>query len=60
MVDSDRSYFERRAAEELKAAEQATGAEAAGVHRKLSRMFSEKARALQEAQPVVPLNAARL
>jgi hypothetical protein len=60
MIDADRSYFERRAAEELKAAEQATTAEAAGVHRKLSRMFSEKARARQEAQPEVPLNEVRL
>jgi hypothetical protein len=60
MVNADRSYFERRAAEELKAAERATAAEAAAVHRKLSRMFSEKARDLREMEPVVPLNAARL
>jgi hypothetical protein len=60
MADADGSYFERRAAEEWKAAEQATSAEAAAVHRKLSRMFSEKARGPQQAQPVMPLNEARL
>jgi hypothetical protein len=55
-----RSYFERRAAEEWAAAQQSTCAEAAGVHRELSRMFAQKARELQETQPNAPLSEARL
>jgi hypothetical protein len=60
MVDMCRSYFETRAAEEWKAAERATCAEAAGAHRELSRMFSKKARELQDIQPDAPLSEARL
>jgi hypothetical protein len=43
MVEDSRIYFARRAAEELKRAEQSPDPVAAGVHRRLQRVYVERA-----------------
>ena len=41
--DGDRSYFAQRAAEEMELALSATDSDAANVHRKLQRVYTERA-----------------
>lgn len=43
MVEDSRIYFARRAAEEQERAENATDPVAAGVHRRLQRVYAERA-----------------
>ncbi len=43
MVEENRTYFARRAAEEQSRAEQATDPHAAEAHRKLQRAYVERA-----------------
>jgi hypothetical protein len=43
MVEDSRIYFARRAAEEQERAEQARDPVAAGVHRRLQRVYVERA-----------------
>lgn len=43
MIEDSRIYFARRAAEEQERAEQATDPVAAGVHRRLQRVYAERA-----------------
>ena len=45
MSDEDRIYFARRAAEEQELANAATDAEAAEAHRKMQRVYLERASA---------------
>jgi len=42
-VSHDRAYFAQRAAEELEAAQSASDEEAAAAHRKLQRIYLERA-----------------
>lgn len=43
MVEESRTYFARRAAEEQERAEKSTDPVAAGVHRRLQRVYVERA-----------------
>jgi hypothetical protein len=48
----DRAYFAQRAAEELELAEAATDSEAADAHRKLQRIYLERASVGDRDTPV--------
>jgi hypothetical protein len=43
MIEESRIYFARRAAEEQERAEKCTDPVAAGVHRRLQRVYAERA-----------------
>lgn len=56
MSDQDRIYFARRAAEEEKLAAEASDPQAAEAHRRMQRVYAEKAsvgdRPVQPSDPV--------
>jgi hypothetical protein len=51
MVEDSRIYFARRAAQEQERAEKSTDPVAAGVHRRLQRVYVERASVGERWQP---------
>lgn len=51
MIEDSRIYFARRAAEEQERAEKATDPVASGVHRRLQRVYVERASIGERWQP---------